>query len=79
MSDSNMMFSSKNQYVSKNTYVYTLNSICKEATESLLQIIDVDNPPSPSEIEIELVNRIQDWCSMENQLRPKGNKLAVPS
>lgn len=79
MSDSNMMFSSKNQYVSKNTYVYTLNSICKEATESLLQIIDVDNPPSPSEIEIELVNRIQDWCAMENQLRPKGNKLAVPS
>lgn len=56
----------------------TLNETIRICTETYLDQIDVDNPPTPSEVEAELVTAVTEACALENQIRAKGDKLAAP-
>lgn len=50
----------------------TINETIRICTEEYLDQLDVDNPPSPKDIEAELVTLVKDTCLLENQIRAKG-------
>ena len=56
----------------------TLNETIRTCTEAYLDQIDIKNPPEPSEIEAELVTIVKDACMLENDTRPRGDKLVPP-
>ena len=68
----------KNSCLNNITLSSTLNSICKSVTRDYLDSIDIDNPPSPDEIEVELVNLTREAINLENQIRSKCDKLKAP-
>ena len=57
----------------------TLNETIRICTEDYLDQIDLDNPPTPSDIEAELVTLVKDACLLENQIRAKGDTLKPPT
>lgn len=57
----------------------TLNETIRLCTESYLENISLSSPPAPSDIEAELVTAVYDACAVENQTRPKGDKLKAPT
>src|SRR5574344_1209747 len=56
----------------------TLNETIRLCTDDYLDHINVDAPPSPAEIEAELVTIIKDACVLENQARAKGDSIKPP-
>lgn len=56
----------------------TLNEIVQIKTDEYLDNLDLDNLPSPMDIEAELVTSVKSACILENQIRPKGDKLTLP-
>lgn len=59
-------------------YMKTLSKIFKEAVETYLLSVDVDNPPKPSDTEEQLLDLMYSFVSHENASRSKGNKLSYP-
>ena len=57
----------------------TINETIRICTEEYLDQLDVDNPPSPKDIEAELVTLVKDTCLLENQIRAKGDALKPPT
>ncbi len=57
----------------------TLNETIRICTDDYLDKIDLDNPPSPIDIEAELVTLVKDTCILENQVRGKGDMLKAPT
>ena len=57
----------------------TLNETIRICTDDYLDQIDLDNPPSPADIEAELVTLVKDACILENQIRAKGDTLKAPT
>lgn len=57
----------------------TRNQIINEATDDYLAKLNPNNLPTPEDAERELVNLIEDDMLLENQARPKGNKLRIPA
>ena len=57
----------------------TLNEIIREETDTYLDTIDVDDPPTPSEIEKGILTAMHNAIDIENVSRAKGNKIKVPS
>lgn len=55
--------------------MHTRNEIIKNVTESYIENLDLDNIPSPQQIESELVHEINNVISLENQIRAKDDKL----
>ena len=56
----------------------TLNETIRICTDTYLSNISVSNPPSPSDIEAELVTIVKDACLLENQTRARSDKLPLP-
>lgn len=56
----------------------TINETIRVCTDSYLEQIDIDAPPSPADIEAELVSIVKDACYLENQIRAKGDELRPP-
>lgn len=56
----------------------TKNQIIDETTDAYIAGLDLDNPPSPEDISIELLKEIEDQIILENQLRSKGTGFRVP-
>lgn len=56
----------------------TLNELIREQTDTYLNNIDPSCPPSPSDIEAELVTAVRDACTLENQTRAKADMLRAP-
>ncbi|MBE6838765.1 MAG: hypothetical protein E7507_04400 [Ruminococcus sp.] len=57
----------------------TINETIRICTEEYLKIIDVDNPPTPADIEAELVTFVKEACMLENQVRAKVDSLKAPT
>lgn len=57
----------------------TLNETICVCTDDYLDQIDIDNPPTPADIEAELVTKVKDACLLENQIRAKGDTLRPPT
>lgn len=57
----------------------TLNETICVCTDDYLDQIDIDNPPTPADIEAELVTKVKDTCLIENQIRAKGDTLKAPT
>ena len=57
----------------------TINETIRICTEEYLEHLDVDNPPTPKDIEAELVTLVKDTCMLENQIRAKGDTLKPPT
>ncbi len=58
----------------------TLNETVRSVTDDYLnKKINVKNPPSPSDIEAELLTLTRDTLMVENQSRAKGDKLTLPT
>lgn len=53
----------------------TRNQIIEEVLEDYINNMDMDNIPEPRDIESQVVNNINDTIALENQIRPKGDKL----
>ena len=53
----------------------TRNQILEEVLEDYINSLDEDNIPTPREIEAQVINNINDAIALENQIRPKGEKL----
>lgn len=51
------------------------NQILEEVLEEYINSLDMNNIPEPREIEAQLINNINDAIALENQIRPKGEKL----
>ena len=56
----------------------TLNEIIRDETNSYLDQLDMDNLPSPVDIEVELVTLIKRRCTLYNQIVPKSESLRAP-
>ena len=56
----------------------TRNQIITETTDAYIEQLDLDNPPSPEEIEQELLSLIKQEFDLENQMRSKGAKMKPP-
>lgn len=56
----------------------TKNQIIDDTTDAYIENLDLDNPPTPEEIAIELVQKIEDQIVLENQLRSKGTGFKIP-
>lgn len=61
-----------------NKTMRTASEIIGAVTEAYILNLDLDNLPSLSEIESELLNETTEQIVLENQTRPKGAKLTVP-
>lgn len=57
----------------------TLNETIRICTDDYLDCIDPKNPPQPADIEAELVTIVRNACLLENQSRPKDDKLRAPT
>lgn len=57
----------------------TLNETIRTCTDSYLASLNVANPPSPADIEAELVTIVKDACLAENAIRSKGDQLKAPT
>lgn len=57
----------------------TRNYIIQEATEDYLDTLNPDNPPSPKEIEQELMGIVEDDMLLENEMRAKGHGHRLPN
>ena len=57
----------------------TLNETIRICTDDYLDKIDLDDPPSPVDIEADLVTLVKDTCILENQVRGKGDMLKAPT
>lgn len=57
----------------------TLNETIRICTDDYLARIDPDNPPDPADVEAELVTAVHNACMLENQTRPKEDKLRAPT
>lgn len=57
----------------------TVNEAMLMFTTDYLDKIDPNNPPTPAEIEAELVDGVKNLCALENANRPKGDKLKAPA
>ena len=51
------------------------NQIIDETTDDYIQNLDLDNPPTPEEIAVQLVEQIEDAVTLENALRAQGAKI----
>ena len=60
------------------TYM-TINEVIEDCTDSELSKMSRDDRPSPRDIERILINAVKDVCFLDNELRPKGDKLVAPS
>lgn len=56
----------------------TISKLFKEAVETYLLSVDVDNPPKPSDTEEQLLDLMCFLVEQENTLRPKTNRLSYP-
>ena len=56
----------------------TKNQIIDETTDTFIEQLDLDNPPSPEDISIQLTQEIEDQISLENLLRSKSSKFRIP-
>lgn len=56
----------------------SLSSVLRTATHDYLATINPMNPPSPSQIEIDLLDETKKLIMMENAVRAKGDKLPIP-
>lgn len=54
------------------------NGALAEVTNAYLSTIDVDNPPSPSQIEADILAETKIRFDLENAIRAKGDKWKVP-
>lgn len=59
--------------------VTTLSTILREITDDYLDNIDVNNPPTPKQIEQEIFDLMRSRIAMENTIREKGEKLRLPN
>lgn len=57
----------------------TVNEAMQAYTEDYLSKIDMDDIPSPGDIEAEIVKGVKDLCALENASRPKDDKLRAPN
>ena len=57
----------------------TINEVLETITDNYLASIDPDDPPTPKEVDKELVNLCRDQCILDNNIRGKGDKLTLPS
>lgn len=55
----------------------TRNQVIDETTDEYIQNLDLDNPPTPEQISIQLVQELEDAISCENALRGQGSKLKM--
>ena len=53
----------------------TLNQTVRDVTEDYISQLDVNNPPTPAEIEQELVSKLNDALLAENTFRAKTEKI----
>ena len=52
--------------------------VIRQVTSDYLATIDVDNPPSPAEIQGDIIKNMGDAFDLENALLPKGRKWHCP-
>ena len=56
----------------------TMNAVHRRVVETYLSTIDVDNPPTPDEIEADIINMLEKEFEYQNSIRQKSNKLKTP-
>ena len=57
----------------------TKNDTVRQITEDYLQNINTSNPPSPHDIEGDLLDTIMQYFETENAMRPKNAKWPIPT
>lgn len=57
----------------------TINDITRSVTEYYISHLNFANPPTPGEIELELVTAVKDECILDNHVRSKGDMLRPPT
>ena len=64
--------------VVSNSLPATKNTVIRNATRDYLSTVDLNNIPSPDEIEAGIINEVKIAFDLENAIRPKGSKWKVP-
>lgn len=59
-------------------FTRTLNDIIATCTKEYLESINMDDLPSPDEVEHQLINSIRGEILLANETLPKGSKMQVP-
>lgn len=54
------------------------NKVIRNATRDYLSTVDLNNIPSPDEIEEDIINEVRLAFDLENAIRPKGSKWKAP-
>ena len=64
--------------VVSNSLPATKNTVIRNATRDYLSTVDLNNIPSPDEIEAGIINEVKIAFDLENAIRSKGSKWRVP-